>query len=732
MSKPDHSAIPLQPASSTTPILPPPESPDTHSMGDSARPVFSSQYGGYGSQNYDDDDKDPLLSSSTGSAGGGPGARRRRNSVDADSKGGCLSVLVPVVAIIALLLLLSRMSIIPAPSTNLLTNQLSPFLPAGFLAFLGGTGVGPKSPHPIIPLISQANDKWSNVLSSQSTTFDRATKTYKSRYGIPPPPGFDKWFAFAIQGRNHTLVDEYDQLMADLLPYRSLSPSEIRRRTQELAQVPGISIVSIRNGAAQVHSKSGKWAPALAFQQMIGTFVRDLPDMDIAINEKPEGRVLPRRQRTVLMEDYGLEGDELAPNMTDPMIRPTIEGFKPEWQRDGSVWDAFRRSCPTTSPSRRLVETVRSAEAGGASILQVQGRASSKTDAPTTRRKNTNQSYPPTRELTFSHDLDSSTDICANPSMHSLHSAFFSDQRTIEHLYPVFSPSKPPGYADILIPSHHYWAPSSEFTYEWEMMKGRTREPTDLDWGVKKSTIYWRGKVTRGADTPPGRAPSFQKQRLVKMANEAHTTNRVLVAFDPKTAGLISAAVPTNEVNKATADVAMACDPNLGECSYLRSLGYRVEPPGPLSEAWKHKYVLDVDEIGFSPRFLALMESKSAVVKSSVQKEFWSGWAIPWKHFIPLSPSYAELYNIQTFFSGFPSSFTSNSSYTKTVLTKPHPIPILPTTSDGEPFAGDRALRDIAEAGREWRQQHVRKADMECYVYRLMVEWAALTTEAEE
>jgi hypothetical protein len=233
--------------------------------------------------------------------------------------------------------------------------------------------------------------------------------------------------------------------------------------------------------------------------------------------------------------------------------------------------------------------------------------------------------------MTFSPDLDASFDICDTPSLHTLHSAFYSDQRSIDHLYPVFSPSKPPGYADILIPSHHYWSPSSEFTYEWEMQRGRTKSPSDLNWEIKKPTAYWRGKVTRGADTPAGHGASFQKQRLVKMANQASMEiPRVLVAFDSKTAGLDSISAPVGIVNKVTSDIAMACDPSLGECSYLRSLGYRVEPPAPLSDAWKHKFVLDIDEIGFSPRFLALMESKSAVVKSSIQREFWRGWAQPW------------------------------------------------------------------------------------------------------
>lgn len=323
--------------------------------------------------------------------------------------------------------------------------------------------------------------------------------------------------------------------------------------------------------------------------------------------------------------------DPSLADASDPFANPSLKGFTADWKRDGSTWDTFRRACPTDAGSRRLVESLRSAEVIAG--LQVQGRSSAKPDSAITRRTKAGlgQAYPPTRELTFQRDIDASFDICARPSMHTLHSTFFSDQRAIEHLYPVFSPSKPRGFSDILIPSNHYWQPSSETTYEWELKKGRTSSPTDIDWDAKNSTIYWRGKVTRGADTPPGHGSSFQKQRLVKKVNTITTgVERILVGFDTKTAGLYSVAAPMAEVSKLTTDIAMACDPNLGECSYLRSLGYRVEPPAPLNEAWKHKYVLDLDEIGFSPRFFALMESKSAVIKSSVQLEFWKGWIKPW------------------------------------------------------------------------------------------------------
>ncbi|BGP40399.1 hypothetical protein JCM10449v2_004361 [Rhodotorula kratochvilovae] len=721
--KNDHSAVPVH---STTPIISPPPSPGA---GQSA-PVFSDKYGGYGNQGYEaaSGEGDDLLGAGAGASV--VGEREFKGKKVASPVDTLLKLLAAMFAVLFLIVVLARMSFLPQHHAATVAR----YMPQSVSSFMQVIE-GPSSPHPILPLLTTAREKWGKKLASQSTTFDRATRTYKSRYGLAPPVGFDKWFAFATQGRNHSLVDEYDQLMQDLAPFRALSPQELRRRTAELAQVPGISIVSIRSGQAQVHSKSGKWLPAQAFQEMIASFVHDLPDMDIAINEKPEGRVLPRQQRRVYMSDYGLEGEELVANSSDPMLKPSLKGFAPEWKRDGNVWEAYRRSCPTDSAARRLVESVRSAETHNS--LVVQGRTSNKADAPTTRRIQSQSVLPVTREMTFSHDLDADFNVCDYPSLHTLHSAFYSDQRNIEYLYPVFSPSKPTGYADILIPSHHYWSPTSEFTYELEFRRGRSKIATDMDWELKKDSAYWRGKVTRGADTPPGHGSSFQKQRLVKMANqEATSANRVLVAFDSKTAALSALSVPLGIANKVSTDIAMACDPQLGECSYLRSLGYRVEPPAPMSDAWKHKVVLDIDEIGFSPRFPALMESKSAVVKASIQREFWRGWAQPWKHFIPLSSSYSELYNLVSFFEGYPASLVGargnrTSPLKPTVLTRPSPVPELPLNADGTPFDTDKALKDIADAGTQWRQQHLRKEDMEVYVYRLMVEYARIVTGEE-
>ncbi|SCZ88268.1 BZ3500_MvSof-1268-A1-R1_Chr2-1g04298 [Microbotryum saponariae] len=739
--RPDHSTLVLP--STTTPIVSPPPSPrPLSSRTPSPLPEFTDKYGGYGLPRSDSNrslrpDEDLLLSTSVS-----PKKRRSpprtMSSSDRDAAGPSTLLLLVIVLLgmIAFFLLLSAMGTRVSEPTKRVAAKLKPLVPSVITRLLRTSPTAAVGLHPILTLITSSRLAWSKKLGAQSTTFDKFSKTYIARYNRPVPPGMDKWFAFATQGRNHSLVNEYDTLMQDLLPYRSLTPQELRRRTAELASVPGISIVSIRNGVAQVHSKSGKWAPASAFQQMLSPYVKELPDMDIAINEKPEGRVLPRRRKEISWADFGLEEQLALGGTLDPSLKPSLKNFTNEWKRDGSVWDAYRESCPDGSASRRSFESLRSAESG----LQIQGRPSAG-EMTVSRRRGGGEAIPAGRELSFAADVDAQAEICSMPSMHTLHSAFYSDQRSIEQLFPVFSASKPSGYADILIPSHHYWQPSSEFTYEWELKRGRTKVPTDLDWEEKTPTAYWRGKVTKGADTPPGHSASFQKQRLVKLANQPISLGQetVLVQFNATNGALSSIRATVAESNKQMTDIAMACDPNLGECAALRDLGYRVEAPAPLSQTWNHKYVLDLDEIGFSPKFLALMESKSAVVKNSIQREFWRGWIQPWYHYIPLSSSYSELYNIQSFFSGIPEPLLMTKLENDTLvprpmtpLTKPPSNPEISPLSSGAPFEGDAALKEIAMQGSQWRTRHVRKEDMECYVYRLMVEWANILAGDKE
>jgi len=82
-------------------------------------------------------------------------------------------------------------------------------------------------------------------------------------------------------------------------------------------------------------------------------------------------------------------------------------------------------------------------------------------------------------------------------------------------------------------------------------------------------------------------------------------------------------------------------------------------------------------------------------------------------HYIPLSASYAELYNIHAYFSG-PSPSTlqaANTNLKSNFTTSAH-------------LGADEELQRIARAGRQWKKTIGRVEDMEAYVYRLCLEYA--------
>ena len=94
---------------------------------------------------------------------------------------------------------------------------------------------------------------------------------------------------------------------------------------------------------------------------------------------------------------------------------------------------------------------------------------------------------------------------------------FFSDWRTISVLYPVFSPAKAEGYADIRIPSHYYHQATPQYTYGWDTinLKGKDTDDMETPWEDKKDIIFWRGATTGGGNTPSGFAASYQRHRQV-------------------------------------------------------------------------------------------------------------------------------------------------------------------------------------------------------------------------
>lgn len=321
-------------------------------------------------------------------------------------------------------------------------------------------------------------------------------------------------------------------------------------------------------------------------------------------------------------------------------------------------------------------------------------------------------------DFTFSPTTDHNYSFCDHPWAHYQQGHFFSDWRTIHALYPMFSPAKGVGYSDILIPSHYYYSSTKRYTYGWDPAKMVINEVDEMEvpWHKKVDDIFWRGATTGGGSTPPGFLSQYQRHRFIRMTSDTTDANKSVVFADPPgTNHFIEAKLPIGQLNADMMDVAftkaVGCVQYPGGCDGMRK-DHRFADAVPLGENWRHKYLIDLDGMGYSARLFSLLASESAVLKTTVYTEFFSDWIEPWLHFIPVSLGYNEIYNVHSYFSGPSPAMqrAANSTRASWGGTK--------AALAAQPLNGDLELRKIAKAGRQWKYTIGRKQDMEVYVYR--------------
>lgn len=181
-------------------------------------------------------------------------------------------------------------------------------------------------------------------------------------------------------------------------------------------------------------------------------------------------------------------------------VTTMLGDFTPDWQGEGSVWEAYRRTCPPDTAARRLYSSYRDPN------IQ-------KKDAVFGQSGSDDQSA-------FVETVPDNHDFCNNPWAHFTQGHFFSDWRTVPMLYPVFSPSKAKGFADIRIPSHYYHRGSHRYTYGWDPVSRKAKDIDEMEmpWEEKSDLIFWRGATTGGGSTPPGFAATYQRHRYLSFS----------------------------------------------------------------------------------------------------------------------------------------------------------------------------------------------------------------------
>ncbi|KAJ5101221.1 Lipopolysaccharide-modifying protein [Penicillium angulare] len=530
--------------------------------------------------------------------------------------------------------------------------------------------------HPVSWLTSDASYAFNQTLQRQSKTLDESVIEYRRRYGMPPPPNFDKWYAFAKE-RNTLFIDEFDTIYHSILPFWGLSPSTIRSRvTEDLGFDTHTMGIAIRDGAAiHLGNGMGDWQPAATMKQL-SQFAQWLPDMYLEFNIHDEPRVsVPHDDLSQLVSEGYAAQARLNSNSTpqnvfshggyeDPIPMVSRNRFVDIGRQE--TWLYSRLSCPPDSPAR-----------------DINGNSQDNTSAFAIE------------PLGFVFNQSAASDVCNNPSLHRQLGLFDRPNafKITSELVPIFSMSHPSSFQDIPVPSPYYYEGISNFD-----------EQTSVAWDLKKGQLYWRGGSTGGA-SHGGAWRNYQRQRVIGRLTHDDEPPYILQRNQESTCRI--GGKDAWEVRKATdsqldgyfnAHFTFLNDCN-EDCDEER-MYFELVDRDDQSEAWKHRYLLDMDGHAYSGRFYAFMRSSSVPLKLTFFREWHENVLVPWVHYVPLNKDANEIPELVRF------------------------------------FEQDPAGRDIAKRigldGQSWAAKTLRNEDMDVYMFRLMLEYARVQDDQRE
>ncbi|KAF3909590.1 hypothetical protein AA313_de0205977 [Arthrobotrys entomopaga] len=520
--------------------------------------------------------------------------------------------------------------------------------------------VPPPHIHPIAHLMEHGLNEFEALKQRQSKSLRDAVKTYKKRYGIPPPPNFDKWYEFAVS-RKSQIIDEYDTIFHQIQPFWGMPPKMIRDRVKEAMGFPQRLIrMSIRNGKVTEMEDGEQWQREATIG-MLYHYRQWLPDMDIAFNIHDEPRVVVPSEdmNKYISRAKSVKFTETPKNVFTPFAgderEPRIKRIDTtkfnEFSRQ-PIWGSSRLSCPSSTPAGDPLE-----------------------QTPDAIEEFT---MPP---IPFITNRTASMDVCLQPSIRDRHGFFQRPNayRVTHHLLPVFSQSKVSCYNDIIYPSPWYWAGKVNYNDE-----------KDIPWDQKKDLLYWRGSTTGGYSTLSGWRHQH-RQRTVMHLNAFNETSQVFELDDKSQTTVWKAKTVDREDYKSLIDVNFS---HIGQCDEHDCDEQREYfKPGEMVDqqaAWGYKYLLDMDGNAFSGRFYAFLLSNSAVFKMAMFREWHEEWLVPWVHYIPLSLNMSESFEVLRYF-----------------------------TKEKEGIEG---IKKVAQQGRSWARKVLRKEDFEVWFFRLLLE----------
>jgi hypothetical protein len=533
---------------------------------------------------------------------------------------------------------------------------------------------------------SQAQAEWKSL--------SQAVSTYQEKYGMSPPPNFDKWHKFAID-RKSAIIDDFDQIHNDLFPFWGIAPQDLRQLTAHMLERPWTEVAGVRiaNGATRIGPHvpdTHRWMVEGAVD-MINKFSEWLPDMDLGFNINDESRVaIPWKDLEELKSKAAIA--RKAVNMTSDLLKTTFSTdaseawrgnfLEPEPPYGSDIPNEYFEAAPLVSSFKEF------------GSIGCPPDSLARTETWWNKKRFCRECPSPHSLGPFVQDWTLSGSVCHQPDIANLHGIHISPSafKTTNKPFPIFSQSKIPTYNDILYPSPwNYW---DKVVHD---------DKKEMLFSQKESTLFWRGATSEGFGIH-GAWQGAQRQRFVHLVNYTPNSSTVDLII-PSNGHFIREATPISDIRAATLiDVSFVGAPIRcisPDCeAQIREFNWG--DPVDFQDHWKYKYLFDSDGAGFSGRFLPFLQSHSLVFRAAAFRQWFDDRLVAWKHFVPVDGRLHDLWHLLAYFGG--------------------------TGPNGENSHQSEAEK-IAEDGKRWAEKVLRKEDMEIYMFRLLLEWARIVDD---
>ncbi len=293
---------------------------------------------------------------------------------------------------------------------------------------------------------------------------------------------------------------------------------------------------------------------------------------------------------------------------------------------------------------------------------------------------------PKHRPFDFLKNVTSNKDICNFPEAAASHGFFASpiSFQVTTHLIPILSQSGLSICQDLLFPPNY---------------EGDADEDSDPPWEEKTNTLYWAGGNTGGYAQKKGDWHHMHRQRFVSLVNDA---SRPIQLLSNEASGKWESYEDTMASLADKINVKFGGAPSYCDDAGCKAMGSDL-PFGESddkSAAYQSRLLFDVDGNVSTFRFYRLLNSRSTLLKQTIFQEWHDERLVPWYHYVPVSLGMEELPELLRYLM--------------------------------EDERGQEIAREIAEKGRQGKQELLRDADMGLALFRVMLEYARLIDDERD